>query len=132
MLHLLQHSDRHAVPAVDIFKKRSVCICATAPTLAAGIVVPTALQVTLWEMNQQRQPVNVCSQVEEGGVTTHAVWLAHNSHSRQTAAAAAAAAAATPQAVCYALSTPGSATITLKCLDCKGGTSFVQVRTGPT
>jgi hypothetical protein len=29
--------------------------------------------------------------------------------------------------VCYALSTPGSATVTLKCLDSKGTVTVVQV-----
>lgn len=69
-------------------------------------------QVAMWEVNSHWQPSVVCSCCEDGGTITHAVWL-----SGQYAAPAA----------CYAVSTPGSATVTLKCLNSSGAATVVQV-----
>lgn len=73
----------------------------------------------MWEISStQWQPAVTCSHAEDGGSVTHAVWMASSSSST------------TSSAVCYAVTTPGSATVTLKCLDCKGQASVVQVSRG--
>lgn len=83
------------------------------PLLVPPLFLP---QVAVWEVNSHWQPTPVSSCHEDGGTVTHAVWLAA-SYSSSTPAAA----------LCYAVSTPGSATVTLKCLDNTGAASVVQV-----
>jgi hypothetical protein len=105
-------------------KTASIHVAKGRHTHSGGWCDHLTLQVTIWLVNQQWQPVPACSYVEDGGSITHAVWLTGGSSS--TAAAAHSLGASIP-ALCYSVSTPGSATVTVKYLDVAGAASVIQV-----